>query len=196
MKNRPELNSNFDEDTFLSYYYLKSELIDFCKKNGLSRHSSKAYLTEKIAHFFRTGEKLSSTPHRRNRFANKTIDDDSLIEDDFICTEKHRAFFKEKIGNKFTFNTTFQKWLKSNAGKTYTQAISAYYEIEAERITHKPEIEKQFEYNTYIRDFFSENKGSSLNNAIKCWRYKKNIKGHNRYEDTDLIALEDDSIRS
>ena len=33
-------------------------------------------------------------------------------------------------------------------------------------------------------------KGKSLEEAIICWRYKKNLKGHNRYEKSDLFALE------
>lgn len=54
----------------------------------------------------------------------------------------------------------------------------------------KTNIDKQFEYNTYIRDFFADNKGKSLEEAIKCWKYKKQLQGHNRYERTDLIAIE------
>lgn len=43
-------------------------------------------------------------------------------------------------------------------------------------------IGKQFEYNTYIRDFFADNKGASLDDAIRCWKYKKSLKGQNKYE--------------
>ncbi len=49
--------------------------------------------------------------------------------------------------------------------------------------------DSQFEYNTYIRDFFADNQGKSLKDAIKCWKYKKSLQGHNRYEPSDLIAL-------
>ncbi|WP_420329330.1 DUF6434 domain-containing protein [Pseudobutyrivibrio ruminis] len=35
-----------------------------------------------------------------------------------VCSEKHRAFFKEKIGKTFSFNVQFQKWLKANVGNT------------------------------------------------------------------------------
>lgn len=90
----------------------------------------------------------------------------------------------------FSFNVHFQKWLKANTGKTYKQAITAYYEILEEKKKRKSSIDKQFEYNTYIRDFFEDNKGKSLEDAIKCWRYKKQLQGHNRYEKADLIALE------
>lgn len=53
----------------------------------------------------------------------------------------------------------------------------------------KTAIDKQFEYNTYIRDFFEDNQGKSLKEAILCWKYKKGLPGHNRYEKSDLIAL-------
>ncbi len=54
----------------------------------------------------------------------------------------------------------------------------------------KAVIDRQFEYNTYIRDFFADNEGKSLKDAIKCWKYKKGLRGHNRYEKSDLIAIE------
>ena len=53
----------------------------------------------------------------------------------------------------------------------------------------KTKIDKQFEYNTYIRDFFEDNKDKNLDAAIACWKYKKSLPGHNRYEKEDLIAL-------
>ena len=46
------------------------------------------------------------------------------------------------------------------------------------------------EYNTYIRDFFEDNQGRSLDEAITCWKYKKSLQGHNRYEKSDLVALD------
>ena len=76
-----------------------------------------------------------------------TITKYTQIEENFVCSEKHRAFFKKQIGNGFSFNVPFQKWLKSNTGKTYQE-------------------------------------------AIKCWKYKKQLQGHNRYERADLIAIE------
>ena len=39
----------------------------------------------------------------------------------------------EKIGKSFSFNVLFQKWLKSNAGLTYGDAIEAYYQILEEK---------------------------------------------------------------
>ena len=41
--------------------------------------------------------------------------------------------------------------------------------------------------------FFENNDDRSLDDAIKCWKYKKSLEGHNRYEKSDLIALEKDN---
>ena len=93
------------------------------------------------------------------------------------------------IGSSFSFNVLFQKWLKNNTGKTYSEAIEAYYQILENKKKGKTKIDKQFEYNTYIRDFFADNKGRTLEDAIQCWKYKKSIPGHNRYEKSDLRVL-------
>lgn len=152
---------------------------------------SKNELKERIAVFLETGKILKSSHKRQNTKKIETIFETTIIESNFVCSETHRAFFKDKIGKSFSFNVSFQKWLKSNSGKTYKDAINAYYQILEEKKNAKSQIDKQFEYNNYIRDFFEENKDKSLNEAIVCWKYKKSLKGHNRYEKSDLIALEE-----
>lgn len=189
---RPNLDKNLDSKTFRNFYYLKEELVDFCRKNALPVTGGKIEITERIAHFLDTGEILPVSKVRKNpvQAVNVDIDLNAKIEPNFVCTEKHRAFFKEHIGAAFSFNVAFQKWLKSNSGKTYKDAISAYYQIIEEKKKRKTTIDRQFEYNTYIRDFFADNKGKTLEDAIKCWNYKKQKQGHNRYERADLVALE------
>lgn len=187
---RPDLSKSLDSETFLSFYYLKEELADFLKANGLPTSGSKSELTERVSHFLDTGEIPKKTaPKKKATPRSDIIDESAIIEDNFVCSEKHRAFFKDRIGSSFTFNTAFQKWLKSNAGKTYKEAIEAYNQILEERSQRKQPIDSQFEYNAYIRAFFADNKGKTLEDAIKCWKYKKSIKGHNRYESSDLTAL-------
>ena len=192
MNGRPELTSLTDPRTFTEYYYLKEELVRFCRENGLPVSGAKSELTERIAYFLETGNIKSGTaPKRKHSPAVGEITDSTPIEENIVCSEKHRAYFKEKIGNGFTFNVAFQKWLKANAGKTYADAVAAYHEIIAQKKTRKTVIDGQFEYNTYIRDFFADNHGKTLDDAIKCCKYKKSLAGHNRYEHSDLAALTD-----
>ena len=191
MSERPNLSIKLDSKTFKEYYYLKEELIDFCKKNNLQTTGGKIELTERIAKFLDPGERIVENHNTRRTKIVDEITLDTIIENNFVCSEKHRAFYKEQIGKTFSFNVLFQKWLKSNSGKTYRDSIEAYYKILEDKKKNKTTIDKQFEYNAYIRDFFNDNKDKSLEQAIKCWKYKKSLKGHNKYEKTDLIALED-----
>lgn len=187
MTKKPILNRDLNSKTFREYYYLKEELVIFCRNEGLSTSGGKIELTDRISHFLDTGEKKKTETKKKIKAIDiGTITEESKIEDNFVCSEKHRAFFKRKIGDSFSFPVTFQKWLKENTGKTYKEAVEAYYQILEEKKKGRTTIDRQFEYNTYIRDFFDDNDGRSLEDAIKCWKYKKGLKGHNRYEKTDL----------
>ncbi len=189
MEERPILDNNIDSKTFRDYYYLKEELINFCRKNDLQTTGGKLELTERIANFLDTGKRTYQIHTTRKTKNIDRITLDTIIEENFVCSEKHRAFYKEQIGKNFSFNVPFQKWLKSNSGKTYRASIAAYYQILEDRKKNKATIDKQFEYNTYIRDFFNDNKDKNLKQAIKCWNYKKSLKGNNKYEKKDLEAL-------
>lgn len=166
MSERPKLNKELDAATFRSFYYLKQELADFCKENGLPTSGSKAELTDRIAYFLDTGNVLKSSAERKTAVNIGTLTEDAVIEPNIVCSEKYRAFFSEKIGKSFSFNVPFRKWLKANAGKTYGDATRAYYRILEEKKLTKTEIGGQFEYNRYIRDFFADNPGKNLHDAI------------------------------
>lgn len=189
MEERPKLDIKLNSKIFKEYYYLKEELIDFCRKNDLQTTGGKEELTERIAAFLDTGKKTYKVHTTRKSTSIDEITLDTRIEENFVCSEKHRAFYKKEIGNTFSFNVAFQKWLKANSGKTYQESIEAYYKILEEKKKNKTTIDRQFEYNTYIRDFFQDNKDKTLEQAIRCWKYKKSLKGHNKYEKEDLKAL-------
>jgi hypothetical protein len=190
MTDRPKLDKTLESTTFQNYYYLKEELVQFCRQEGLQAAGGKTDLVKRISHYLDTGEKLMSKAKSKSSVDIGSITEDILIESNFVCSEKHRAYFKQAIGKGFSFNVGFQHWLKSNAGKTYKDAVEAYDQILADKRRGKTVIDKQFEYNTYIRYFFADNNGKSLDDAIQCWKYKKSIQGHNRYEKSDLMVLE------
>ena len=114
----------------------------------------------------------------------KGISFDDIIQQDVVCSQELRAFFVEHLGKGFHFKAEFQDWLHNNAGKSFREAVEAYHSIE-----HPKEIKPQFEYNQYIRDFFADNKGATLNDAIRCWHWKKIRPGAHRYETTDKDIL-------
>ena len=183
-----KLTRNLTPEEFKEYYFLKEELKDFCRAEGLKVSGSKQDLEKRIIHFLATGEELKEVNVKKiqkEQISEITLD--SKLGENFKCSEDKREFFVSKIGKGFEFKVKFQKWLKVNPEKTYGDAIEAYYEIQ--NSGEKTKIDKQFQYNQYIRDFFADNDDKSLKDAIKCWKYKKSIKGHNRYEESDLEAL-------
>lgn len=186
---RPEINEIKNSKTFREYYYLLSELKDFCKDNGLPGSGGKQEITDRIAYFIDTGEVLRPKAKLTQKTRTDTLTPESIIEPNIKCSDLHRAFFKDAIGNKFTFNVAFQNWLKQNAGKTYADAINAYHDILKGAKDNPTVISKQFEYNSYIRAFHTDNPGMKLKDAITCWKYKKSLPGHNEYEKEDLSAL-------
>lgn len=49
MAERPVLDKNLDSKAFCDFYYLKGELIVFCRENNLPVSGSKIELTNRIA---------------------------------------------------------------------------------------------------------------------------------------------------
>ncbi len=195
---RPQLTKDLKSEDFKEYYFLKEELKDFCKKEGLKVSGSKNQLEKRIIYYLDTGKSLDNSRSIKNKNnysksnSNKSLTSeeialDSILGENFKCSEDKREFFEKEIGKGFKFKVKFQKWLKANPDKTYQDAINAYYEIQNSK--EKTEIEKQFQYNQYIRDFFKDNDDKTLKDAIKCWNYKKSLKGHNKYEKSDLDIL-------
>ena len=187
---RPELSQHVSETQFRQFYYLKEELVSFCRQEKLQTSGNKQELTERIAHYLTTGEK-KTIQRKARKNTRSVISLEDQIEEQIVCSESHRQFFKTHLGPKFSFNVAFQKWLKQNAGKTYQEALAAYQQIQTQKKQQKTSIDPQFEYNTYIRAFFAENQGKKLQQAIACWKYKKAQPGPNIYEITDLAALQE-----
>ena len=186
---RPELTKKLDSCSFQKYYYLKAELIDFCRSQNLSTKGSKLEITNRIIVYLDTGSHQMPIAKKKPIKIHEDITLDTIIEKNFVCSQKHRAFFQQHIGQSFSFHVAFQNWLKTNAGKTYRDAIDAYHQLLAFKKKQKTNIDPQFEYNTYIRDFFANNKGKTLDDAILCWKYKKSLPGHHHYEEKDLEVL-------
>ena len=182
------LTKDLAPEEFKQYYFLKEELKEFCRIEGLKVSGNKQELEKRIIHYLSTGEHLKE--HSGNEKITKDMIDiklDSKLGENFKCSENKRVFFEKHIGKSFKFKVKFQKWLKANPDKTYHDAINTYFEIINSK--EKTKIDKKFQYNQYIRNFFEDNDDKSLGDAIICWNYKKSVKGHNKYEKDDLEVL-------
>ena len=109
MSERPDLTKELDGETFRSFYYLKAELVDFCRKNNLPVSGGKIELTNRITYFLDTGKVLKTSAKRKTAVSVGVITEDTLIETNMVCSEKYRAFFTEKIGSHREIYNFFEK---------------------------------------------------------------------------------------
>ena len=197
MDKRPPLNKNISIEDFREFYWLKAELVEFCKQEGLSKQGGKIQIANRIEDYLKTGNKdrhvarnghkpTSSFNWKREKLSLKTT-----ITDNYKNTENVREFFQKKIGKKFKFNVPFMNWMKQNTGKTLDDAVNKWKEIELEKKTNKnrKDIAPQFEYNRYIRDFLEENPRKTKKVAIQVWKIKRSMRGDNVYRKSDLKLL-------
>ncbi|MFQ8898957.1 MAG: SAP domain-containing protein [[Clostridium] scindens] len=101
MTERPALDKHLDSKTFRDFYYLKEELIDFCRKNGLPVSGGKLEIADRIAYFLDTGKVLSAGAGKKKAAIISSITKDTEIETDFVCSERHRAFLKSILETVF-----------------------------------------------------------------------------------------------
>ena len=188
---RPNLTKEISIHDFKDYYWLKEELQNFCRENGMSASGSKLEISDRIETFLMTGEikkPLRKSRVNKNEELQSELSLDTVITENHRCSQDVRAFFKSVIP-KFHFSTYIQNYFKNNIGKTYRDVVDAWYEEEERKKdpSYKKNIAPQFEYNQFIRDFFADpkNQGKSRDEAIEAWNTIKKLPGRNKYESSN-----------
>jgi hypothetical protein len=172
---RPTLNRQITPDDFLSYYWLKDELIDFLRVHDLPTSGSKQALTDRICHFLVTGSvenKPSQKISKRTDEMPTSFSRQSVIGAGWRCSQDLRAFFEQEIGGHFHFDSVMRDFIHFGTGKTLEEAIITW-----EAAQQQPKAEKsialQFEYNRHIREYFKNHPGAALQEAIHAWNIIK-----------------------
>jgi hypothetical protein len=166
------------------YYWLKTELMKFCRKNQLSTSGAKIDLLARIDSFLCTGVKIkpSSIKTSSVRDSLKVITINTRVvnyKNDAVT----RKFFMSKLGKKFKFNTYLRQFTNSDnikSNMTYGDLVHGWIEFEQTGKNHN--IPKQFEYNQFIKDYFLYEEEGCLEEAIRSWYFIKTRSGPNTYE--------------
>jgi len=172
---RPTLNRHTTPDDFLSFYWLKEELIGFLREHDLSTTGSKQDLTVRISQFLATGipeSKPSQKLARRTETMPRTFTRQSVIGSGWRCSQELRAFFEQEIGTHFHFDAGMRDFIHNGAGKPLHEAIETWKEERRKPVQEKS-IASQFEYNRHIREYFKTHPGATLRDAIQDWKIKK-----------------------
>ena len=184
---RPTLNLGVAAENFIEFYWLKKELIAFCRKQKLWMSGSKSELTERIYYFLKTGKEeiyVKKCPsHVSDSFYTLTLNTPVV---NYKNDRKTSEFFKIHIGKNFHFNDYLRKFKKEKPADklTYGDLVNGWLEEESRKKNpdYKTSIAKQFQYNQFIRDFFKNEKNKTQQEAINAWNLIKSKPGPCTYE--------------
>lgn len=171
--NRPDLTPTLPPGEFRSFYWLKEELIRFCRAHGLGAHGSKHELTERIAAFL-GGERPPRPVRQPPRPAARmpaSLSRVTVIGPGWRCGQALRAFFEAEIGPRFHFNQALRDFISHEAGRTLDEAIAAWEA--GERAGPPAEIAPQFEYLRHLRAYRAANPQASRQEALRAWHAAK-----------------------
>jgi hypothetical protein len=190
---RPAMGSIKSSREFSQWYWLKEELVAYCRKNRLQVGGDKATLTRRIKRFINNGERTEEKKSSSKKASSFDWHSDPLtartkITDSYKNTQNVRRFMKSQVGDSFHFSIPLMQWVKENEGKSLKDLVRYYQLLQKQK--QQPGYESKIpagnEYNQYTRDFMRDNPGLSIAQARKCWAYKRSVAGSNRYQRSDL----------
>jgi len=197
---RPKFEDITSGAEFNRWYWLKEELVDICIRSGLPSHGRKFDLRDRIMYALDHEGKVKPEPKKQKskstfNWAKATLTDTTVLTDNTSFGPNFRRFMKGKIGNGFSCHSDFMDWVKANTGKTLSDAVNAWHELEQRK--KDPAFKRDIAANNmlaqYVRDFLEDNKGYTLTDAKKYWLLKKQLPtsdGFIRYSASDLELLE------
>ena len=112
---RPELKRDLPINEFTDFYWLKTELQQFCRENNMSPSGYKMELSKRIEVFLTTGNTQKSKSPSKRRSSSKTqapLTLDTVIGENHRCSQEVRAFLKKPFIPRFIFPRIFKTTLK------------------------------------------------------------------------------------
>lgn len=194
---RPEIEEIDNAEELKKWYWLKQELVDFCKCAAISYKGGKFDIIERIALHLEQATPsvqigLIGIKPKPYKWSKKLLTPGTLITTDYTNGPNTREFFKEHCGMQFHFSISFMDWMKNNAGKTLKEAVTKWNSLhEQEKVRgFESVIPKHNQYNQYIRDFFADNPDKNWAVARAAWKLKRALPlGLHTYSRTDLDLL-------
>jgi len=169
------LHRNWSVEHFRQACWLKRELLEFCRGEGLPTAGGKLDLTERVASYLETGRPanfaITVLPQRHGKMVDP-LTPNTLIPEGCPCSQELRAFFEQELGAGFRFNRVIREYLWNNPGHTLGDAAQMWWNDRAQGQVRR-EIEPQFEYNRFVQAFHDQHPRASRAEAVEAWREER-----------------------
>lgn len=196
---RPELKNISSAEEFKKWYWLKQELIVYCREVGIKTTGGKFEIAERIVNYLNTGEihpvkdKSIQKPTSKFDWKNEKLTLDTVITDNYKNNANVRKFFIEQVGSQFSFSIDLMQWMKDNVGKNLRDAVAQWHRLQdlKKNPNYQSVIPAHNQYNQYTRDFLADNPDKTIKDARKYWKLKRSKPGEIKYSKSDLLLTED-----
>ncbi len=174
MKDRPELDDLLTAEEFVAWYWLKEELIAFCRKYEVSSSGKKLEIQARIEDYL-SGRRIDKASARRK--AEQTMPRapalampqqffmDMIIGEGWRCGPALGAFLRAELGGGFRFTAPVRDFIHTGNGKRLGEVAFCWLESAG----RKREIPQQLEYNRHFRAYFQDHPGATKADAITAW---------------------------
>mgnify|MGYP001049374746 CR=1 FL=1 len=196
--NRPKLDSNISLDDYLNYYWLKKDLVKFCKNIGINSNGWKLEIHERIVDYLSNHviQKREETKPKQKSTEIHELSLDMVVTKSFKRNPQTTAFFKS-IDSRFHYSVRLNQYIRDNIGKiTYQDIIDEWhkeYELKKKGIKTTPAL-PQCEYNQFVKDYLEDNKDRTFKDAVAAWNFKKGMRGDNIYHREELLLYDKGAI--
>lgn len=193
-KGRPKLDNNISLDDYLNYYWLKKELVQFCREVGINSEGWKLEINERIIEYLSNhtiDRKTKAKPKKKSNEVSE-LRLDMIVTESFKRNPRTTEFFKS-IDSRFHYSVRLNKYIRDNIGKiTYQDIITEWkveYEQKKQGIKTTPDL-PQCEYNQFVKDYLADNTERKFKDAVAAWNVKKCMRGDNIYHREEILLYD------
>lgn len=169
ISSRPRLSPTLSEADFLAWYWLKAELIAFCRELGMPSGGDKATLSARVAARLGDRTPVAVQPARQVAARNSAptcLTLETVVVPGYRLSRQLRTFFVQHEGPRFRFNQTLRDFFREPAGRSLADAIALYRNA---AFAPGQSIGRQFEYNHHMRAYFEAHPDASIQQARQAW---------------------------
>lgn len=169
---RPRLDAALTEKEFSAWYWLKEELVEFCRAHGVSPSGSKREIEARIVDFL-AGRRVDKSLQQKARVTGerprgvmpREFRMEMLIGPGWRCGPALGAYLRGELGNGFRFNAAVREFIHTGKGKRLGDVADCWRGSQGETRA----IPEQLEYNRHFRAYFQEHPGATREEAVAAW---------------------------
>lgn len=187
---RPAIESIKSSAEFERWYWLKAELLDYCRHHRLGTVGQKRELAARIVQYLDTGtvvkprsKKVASTFD----WGKEPLKLSTIITDSYRNSSNMRKFMKAQAGEHFKFSNEFMEWMRNNEGKTLKDAVKFWQALDQKKrkAGYREKPLPQNQYNAFTRALSEVRPGITAKEMRRLWAIKRSKPGPHTYEPGD-----------